>query len=444
MNLLRNALLASVAFAATAGTTSAIAAEKLVVVTSFPKTLTTPFEQKFEEMYPDVDVEVVNKSTSSSVKYIQETASSNTSDIFWASAPDAFEVLKADNLLQQSGVSNENIPPDVAGYPMNDPDGFYNGFAAAGYGIMYNERYLDAKGLEPAQQWIDLAEPEYHGHVGMSAPSRSGTTHLTVEAVLQGDGWEDGWAKWKFIAGNFATVTERSFGVPDGVNSGQFGLGIVIDFFGLASKASGFPVDFVYPETTAIVPANVGVIANAPNADTAKEFISFLLSVEGQELLYRPEIRRLPVNIDAYANAPENFPNPFNGTIKASVNFDVEKSGARYNVVNSLFDVMITYRMDDLRDAVRAVQMAEEKLGDGDNAEAQALIDEARALIAEMPIDEATSMDSDFNAIFKTKRKTAEDVVEGRQAEVEQDWDAQVVANYAKAKELADKAASML
>ncbi len=232
--------------------------------------------------------------------------------------------------------------------------------------------------------------------------------------------------------------------MPDGVNSGQFGLGIVIDFFGLASKASGFPVDFVYPETTAIVPANVGVIANAPNPDIAKDFIAFLLSVEGQELLYRPEIRRLPVNIDAYANAPENFPNPFNGTIKASVNFDVEKSGARYNVVNSLFDVMITYRMDDLREAVRAVQLAEEKLGDGSNAEAQALIDEARALIAEMPIDEATSMDPDFNAIFKTKRKKAEDVVEGRQAEVEQDWDAQIVANYAKAKELANKAASML
>ncbi|MCF4097366.1 ABC transporter substrate-binding protein [Maritalea mediterranea] len=444
MNLLRNALLASVAFAATAGTTTAIAAEKLVVVTSFPKTLTTPFEQKFEEMYPDIDVEIVNKSTSSSVKYIQETASSNTSDIFWASAPDAFEVLKSDGLLMKSGVTNDNIPPDVAGYPMNDPEGFYNGFAAAGYGIMYNERYLNAKGLEPAQQWIELAEPEYFGHVGMSAPSRSGTTHLTVEAVLQGEGWEEGWAQWKFIAGNFATVTERSFGVPDGVNSGQFGLGIVIDFFGLASKASGFPVDFVYPKTTAIVPANVGIINNAPNEQAAKDFIEFLLSVPGQELLYHPEIRRLPVNIEAYANAPENFPNPFNGTIEASVNFDVEKSGNRYNVVNSLFDVMITYRLDDLREAVRAVQMAEEKLGDADNAQAKALIDEARALIAEVPIDEATAQDPDFAAIFKTKRKKAEDVVEGRQAEVEQEWDAQVVANYAKAKELADQAASML
>ena len=43
---------------------------------------------------------------------------------------------------------------------------------------------------------------------------------------------------WKAIAGNFKTVTERSFGVPDGVNSGQFGIGIVIDFFGLSSEAT--------------------------------------------------------------------------------------------------------------------------------------------------------------------------------------------------------------
>jgi len=51
-----------------------------------------------------------------------------------------------------------------------------------------------------------------------------------------------GWAKMKNIAGNFKTVTARSFGVPDGVNSGDFGIGIVIDFFGLSSIGSGFPV----------------------------------------------------------------------------------------------------------------------------------------------------------------------------------------------------------
>ena len=37
------------------------------------------------------------------------------------------------------------------------------------------------------------------------------------------------------------------------------GLGIVIDFFGLSSKASGFPVDFIYPKVTTLVPANIGI-----------------------------------------------------------------------------------------------------------------------------------------------------------------------------------------
>ena len=47
------------------------------------------------------------------------------------------------------------------------------------------------------------------------------------------------------MMGNAAAVTDRSFAVPDGVNNGHYGIGIVIDFFGLAGKYSGFPVDFV-------------------------------------------------------------------------------------------------------------------------------------------------------------------------------------------------------
>ena len=207
----------------------------------------------------------------------------------------------------------------------------------------------------------------------MSAPSRSGTTHLTVETVLQGEGWEKGWAEWKAIAGNFKTVTERSFGVPDGVNSGQFGVGIVIDFFGLSSKASGFPVDFVYPTVTTLVPANIAIVKNAPNHANAAAFIEFLLSSQGQELLLDPKIRRLPVNPATYAKAPSGFPNPFKDkTIGAKVKFDLALSKNRYNVVNSLFDVMITYRLDELRAATKAIQGAEAAIKGKSNAKAQA------------------------------------------------------------------------
>ncbi len=418
---------------------------KLVVVTSYPVDTTGTFKAAFEAKHPGLQVEMLKKKTTAGIKYLQETAANNTSDMFWASAPDAFEVLKGDDLLVKYDVKVQGIPDKVGAFPVHDPDGYYKGFAASGYGIMWNTRYLKAKNLPAPAEWSDLKKPVYFGHVGMSAPSRSGTTHLTVETLLQGMGWEDGWAEWKAIAGNFSTVTERSFGVPDGVNSGQFGLGVVIDFFGLSSQASGFPVEFVYPTMTTLVPANIAIVKDAPNPEAAAAFIEFLLSAEGQELLLDPKIRRLPVNPATYAKAPEGFPNPFeDSSIGAAVKFDLDLSKGRYNVVNSLFDVMITYRLDDLRAAVEAIQGAEEALAGGSNAEAAQLIEEARALVSQVPADAAKASDPDFNAIFKKKRKKADTKIEGRQAEVEQEWDAMVKANYAKAKELADKARSML
>jgi len=353
--------------------------------------------------------------------------------------------LKDDGLLQKYSSSVEGIPDKVGAFPINDPAGYYKGFAAAGYGIMWNTRYVKAKQLPVPREWDDLRKAVYHGHVGMSAPSRSGTTHLTVETILQGEGWAKGWQLMKEIAGNFKTVTERSFGVPDGVNSGNFGIGIVIDFFGLSSKGSGFPVEFHYPTVTTLVPANVAIVKNAPNPAAAGEFIDFLLSPEGQELLLDPGIRRLPVNPVTYAKAPPGFPNPFkDSSIGAAVNFDLARSKNRYNLVNSLFDVMITYRLDDLRGATEAIQDAEAAMAGKSDTEAAAMIAQARQLVAALPIDEAKSMDSEFSAIFKKKRKKATDQVTGRQAEVEKEWDDFVVKNYAEAKKLAEAARAKL
>src|SRR5690606_29317941 len=278
--------------------------------------------------------------------------------------------------------------------------------------------------LPVAKEWEDLKRPEYNGHVAMSSPSRSGTTHLTIETVLQGEGWETGWATWKWIAGNMNTVTERSFGVPDAVNSGATGFGIVIDFFGLASKASGFPVDLVYPSVTAIVPANIGIIKNAPNQEGAKKFVEFVLSPEGQKVLLNPAIMRLPVNPEAYKDAPEGFPNPFSKDFApGAIEFDVDKSGARYNLVNSLFDVLVTYRLEDLRAAVAAVQKAQAAYAKSNNPQAAELISQARELIEAMPINEEQSLDPTFTEVFTTSRAKAETKVVGRQAEVEQQWD---------------------
>jgi len=418
---------------------------KVVIVTSFPKDLTNAFKNAFEKKNPGVTVEVLNKNTSAAVKYLQETARNNTSDLMWASAPDAFEVLKKDRLLMAYTPKQKGLPAKVGAFPVNDPDGYYMGFAASGYGLMYNTRYLAAKGLPVPKEWSDLTQAVYYGHVGMSAPSRSGTTHLTVETILQGEGWEKGWATNKLMAGNYKIVTERSFGVPDGVNSGDFGIGIVIDFFGYSSAAVGFPVEFVYPTVTTLVPANIAIVSNAPHPKAAAAFVEYLLSVEGQEILLDPKIMRLPINPATYAKAPKGLPNPFtDSSIGAAVRFDVGISGARYNLVNSLFDQTITFRHNDLKAAMGAIHRAEAALAGKSNAQAARLIAQARAKLTAMPVTEAQAADPDFAAIFEKKRRKPTDVVPQRQAQVEEQWDAFAKANYAEAKALAERALGML
>lgn len=410
---------------------------RLVIVTSFPKDLTAPYAQAFEKKYPGTKVEVQNRNTAAAVTFIRETRS-NPPDIMWASAPDAFAVLKNDNLLQKYQPKAKGIAQKVGAYPVNDPDGFYVGFAASGYGIMYNTRYLKANNLAAPKEWDDLKKPTYYRHVGISAPSRSGTTHLTVETILQGEGWNKGWATLLEIGGNLAEVSDRSFGVPDAVNSGQYGVGIVIDFFGLSARASGFPVEFVYPSVTAIVPANIGIVTNARNQKTAEAFIEFLLSDEGQQILLDPKIQRLPVRLDTYKKAPAGYPNPFTDARLKGITFNSELSEGRYELLNSLFDRLITFRLKDLNAAWQAIHAAETKLGPRASAEAKRLIAQARSLASAVPITEKEASDPAIAGAFRPLKPGEK--VAGRQAEFESRWDAAASKNYAEARALAEKA----
>lgn len=430
-------LAAAAAIVAALGMGSATAQTgKVTVVTSFAKDVTDPFKRAFEKAHPGVTLDVQNRNTNAAVRFIEETKSNNQIDLMWASAPDAFEVLKNKKLLQPYKPKATGIADKVGSYPVNDPDGYYFGFAASGYGIMWNERYARANRLPEPKEWQDLAKPAFYDHVSIAAPSRSGTTHLTIETILQGEGWDKGWRTIKEMAGNFRNVTERSFGVPEAVNSGQVGVGIVIDFFAFSAQAAGFPVKFNYPSVTTVVPANIGIVANAPNAPAAQAFIDFLLSPAGQEVLFDPGIRRLPVNKDVYAKAPKDYPNPFtDARFQKMMLFDVDKSEARTAAVDVLFDQIISFQLDGLKAATKAIYDAEAAIAKKANPKAGALVAEARDLIAAMPVSEAQASSQEIRAAFTGgKEKTS------RQAELEQQWASFARERYAQAKAKAEEA----
>ena len=413
---------------------SAALADTVTVVTSFPKELTEAYKKAYESKYPNDKVEILNKGTSAGIAYVREQAGGSRPEIFWASAPDAFEVLASEKLLQKVDVGPSAIPAKIGSYPINDPEGYYRGQALAGYGLMWNTRYLQANKIPVPKEWADLTKAVYHGHVATSSPSRSGTTHLTYETILQGEGWDKGWNQILQIAGNSAAVTERSFGVPDGVSSGQFGIGLVIDFFGLAAKNSGFPVEFAYPSVTAIVPANIALIAGAKNAEAGKRFLQYTLSEEGQQLLLDPKISRLPVLPGTYAKAPAGYPNPFAGTIPAKVNFDSNLSESRYYVVSSLFDQIVTFRHKELQAATKTIQDAEKRLGGRSSQQ----LDDAKKLAWSPPINAQQAQDKELLAVFKAKK--GDDAATRRKTQVEEEWSSKAKANYARAVELAQAA----
>jgi ABC-type Fe3+ transport system substrate-binding protein len=194
------------------------------------------------------------------------------------------------------------------------------------------------------------------------------------------------------------------------------------------------PVEFVYPSVTAIVPANIALVAGSKAPEAGKRFIQFALSDEGQQLLLDKQISRLPVLPATYAKAPAGYPNPFTGKIQAKVNFDSNLSESRYFVVLALFDQMVTFRHKELAAATKAIHDAQRRLGGKPSRE----LDEARRLVFTPPVDEKQASDKALETTFKADKKDAE--ASRRRAQVEEEWGSRAKANYAKAIELANAA----
>ena len=427
------------ACAALVAASSLSQAGTVTVLTSFPKELTTAYQKAFEAKNPGIKIEILNKNTVAAIAYVRELPAGQRPDVMWASAPDAFEVLARNKLLQPAPeTKNAAAPAKIGNYPLNDPQGNYYGQALAGYGIMWNTRYLAANKLPAPKEWKDLTRPEYFGHVAISSPSRSGTTQLTVETILQGEGWDKGWTQLLEMMGNAAAVTDRSFAVPDGVNNGQYGIGIVIDFFGLAGKFSGFPVDFVYPSMTAVVPANIGLLAGGKNPEEAKKFMTFTLSTEGQQLLFDPKISRLPILPYNQLKAPAGYPDPQEVAKRAKVQFDADLSEARYQVVTSLFDQMVTFRLKELQAATKAIQDAEKALKAKPNARGSDLVKQARSLAYTPLVGAENVKNEQFLELFRKSRRDVE--VSKQLSGQEQLWANKARDNYARALQLANEA----
>ena len=99
---------------------------------------------------------------------------------------------------------------------------------------------------------------------------------------------------------------------------------------------------------------------------------------------------------------------------------------------------MLTFRLQDLNAAWKAIHTAEGKLGAKANATATGLLAKARQLATAVPISEKEAGDPSIAGAFRAPKKGEK--VAGRQAEFESRWDGLASKNYAEARALAEQA----
>ncbi len=424
-------------------TTSVTAtSQKLTILTSFSEADVTIYLTEFKKLYPNINVRVVNRKTPAAIDYIQSNPSVHP-DIFWATSTDAFEVLKLSGDLQPYFAAQTDQHLMLDGYHV-DAQHYYTPFAISGLGLMYNTNYLRKHDLNIPSDWYALKQPQYFRHIGMSAPSRSGTTHVIVETILQWDGWHLGWKNLLEISGNLATVNARSFSVIENVESGLFGLGLVIDFFGYNSRDRNNPVDFSYFSTSPLLAASVAILKESQQPQAAKKFIEFLLSPTGQRTLLDKRINRIPIRSDIDSQKIKKYKrknftaNKEDTTNGPSFTLDIKRSTARYQLVNALFDEMITFRIDELNKIWRNIHEVEKILTGKQDHIATSLITQARALVTQIPVTEQQSKQASFTQFFQYKRWGRP--VSKQQARIEMSWKQQVTLQNIQALELSNKA----
>jgi phosphoglycerate transport regulatory protein PgtC len=371
---------------------------KIVVVTSFPEELTTRYEQEFEKRHPDIHIQYVWKQARDALALLSKPAQGGA-DIYWTPSIGNFATLRENGAFQKITVDRAALPGRLGSEEISDPAGFFEAYDVAGYGVVMNAPLAASNGLAAPKRWGDLASPDYARHLAMPIPAKVGFSPALYDIFLQSEGWDAGWALLSEMAGEAAL---HDHGALPGVlvREGKAVFGLTIDFFAVSAKANGAPVEMIYPERTAFLPAHIAVTASTTHLAAARSFVEFALSDEGQRLMMERDSMRHPARPDAYRTAPAALVDPFKLPAAQILDYDMEIGRRRPPLVTLLFDLAIVEGHDELAALWRAIHEAARKGGDD---RLESALNEARRRLSFIPVSPSEAKDPAFLGAFANR-----------------------------------------
>ncbi|WP_050764035.1 ABC transporter substrate-binding protein [Beijerinckia indica] len=368
-------------------------AEDLTVVTSYPEEVSGLFLKAFETAHPEISVHLLWQQGRDAYKLLSREDHGGV-DVYWATSSDNFPRLRREGAFQKLDIDRTGLPGAIGADRLSDPDNYYEAFEVAGYGLAYGPKAL-WQDKAPPGDWHAAANPALTGKVILPRAEKVGFAPSLYEIILQGEGWENGWALLSEIGGNGVLSAQGHTMEP--LVEGSAALALTIDFIPLAAAANGEQVAIAYPEKTAFLPAHVAQLQGSHHPQAAKTFIEFLLSAEGQKLLLQPDVGRHPIRPDVYPKEGA-FENPFRLPPSTLIAFDHKLGGARRTLIARLFEIAITERHEALVSLWRGIQQAEAALRNRPDDIKAKQVAEARRLAGFVPVSAAQAQDFDFLA----------------------------------------------
>ena len=273
------------------------AAGTLTVYTSEPQAKIDELVAAYNEINPEVSVEVFRAGTGELKTRIatEKETGGIQADLLLAADVPTFEAYAAEGALQVLDIGNaDELNQDIV-----DAEGYYVGTRIIPTVIAYNTTLVDSA----PESWAELTDEDYKGIIAMPNPDVSGAaafnTTVWLETPVLGENWLKG------LVRNEPTVLESNGPVGQAVAAGTSSIGIVVDYVARELAAKGSPISLTYPtDGVPYVSQPAGVFTDSKNPDAANEFVEFLVSKEGQELAVAQSY--LPVRDDA--GVPDGAP----------------------------------------------------------------------------------------------------------------------------------------
>ncbi len=275
---------------------AASAEQKLFVYTSMKESMIGDLKTAFVKKHPDVKVDFQSAGAGKLMAKIAAERESGKimADVLWTSEVPDFYQLKAQGILLPY------VPQDIKALlnPLPDYDGSFTAVRLGTLGIAYNTRLIK----EAPRTWADLQKPAFKGAYGIANPALSGTAYMSVAVLSKAFGWP----YFEALRANGAKMGKGSGQVVDDTASGDLVASLAVDYITLDKVDKGATLALVYPPEMLVIPSPIAIFRNSPNVDSAKKFVDFVLSKDGQMIIANEGT--LPVRSDV--KVPDRFKLP--------------------------------------------------------------------------------------------------------------------------------------